>query len=124
MRQWFGLALAIAGLVYLLLPGSPPPHRSVPVLMAAAGVAWGIYSIRGSGAADPVAQNAGNFLRTDAHDADRQPGRDAVASRRSERRDAGRGVRGGDIRSRLCRLVCGAARADRDAAALVQLLVP
>ena len=63
-RQWAGLTLAIAGLVYLLLPGlsAPSPHGAA--LMAMAGVAWGIYSIRGRGAADPLAQNAGNFVRS------------------------------------------------------------
>jgi drug/metabolite transporter (DMT)-like permease len=63
-RQWAGLTMAIAGLVYLLLPGlsAPSPHGAA--LMAMAGVAWGIYSIRGRGAADPLAQNAGNFVRS------------------------------------------------------------
>jgi drug/metabolite transporter (DMT)-like permease len=33
-------------------------------LMAAAGVAWAVYSLRGRRAADPVATTADNFLRT------------------------------------------------------------
>ncbi|KVG78032.1 hypothetical protein WK15_29270 [Burkholderia ubonensis] len=33
------------------------------VLMSAAGVAWGVYSLRGRGLADPLAATAGNFLR-------------------------------------------------------------
>ena len=62
--QWLGLALAVAGLVYLLLPGlAAPPLRSA-ALMAVAGVAWGIYSLRGRGAANPLAQTAGNFARS------------------------------------------------------------
>jgi drug/metabolite transporter (DMT)-like permease len=32
--------------------------------MATAGVAWGVYSIRGRGVADPLAATAGNFART------------------------------------------------------------
>jgi drug/metabolite transporter (DMT)-like permease len=31
--------------------------------MLAAGVAWGVYSLRGRGAGDPTAVTAGNFLR-------------------------------------------------------------
>ncbi|HET9950317.1 MAG TPA: DMT family transporter [Candidatus Eisenbacteria bacterium] len=62
--QWLGLAVAVAGLVYLLLPGlAAPPLRSA-ALMAVAGVAWGIYSLRGRGAANPLAQTSGNFARS------------------------------------------------------------
>lgn len=62
-RAWAGLALAVAGLVCLLAPGAaaPPPHGAA--LMAAAGIAWGIYSLRGRGVADPLAATAANFLR-------------------------------------------------------------
>ncbi len=63
-RQWVGLALAIAGLVYLLLPGLAAPSPAGAGLMALAGVAWALYSIRGRGAVDPVAQNGGNFVRS------------------------------------------------------------
>ena len=61
--QLFGLALAFAGFLLLVFPGlsSPPLHASI--LMLAAGVAWGIYSLRGKGATDPVATTTGNFLR-------------------------------------------------------------
>jgi hypothetical protein len=31
--------------------------------MVGAGVAWGVYSLRGKGAGDPLATTAGNFLR-------------------------------------------------------------
>jgi drug/metabolite transporter (DMT)-like permease len=63
-RQWLGLALAVVGLTYLMLPGLSAPSPLGASLMAAAGVAWGIYSIRGRGASDPVAQNASNFVRS------------------------------------------------------------
>jgi drug/metabolite transporter (DMT)-like permease len=63
-RQWVGLVLAIAGLVYLLLPGLSAPSPLGAGLMATAAVAWAIYSIRGRGAVDPLAQNAGNFVRS------------------------------------------------------------
>ncbi len=61
--QWIGLLLALGGLAYLVLPGlaAPPPLRAA--MMATAGIAWGIYSIRGARGSDPVSATAGNFLR-------------------------------------------------------------
>lgn len=65
--QLVGLVLALAGLVGLLLPGLSAPPVFGSVLMLGAGVAWGIYSLRGSllgrGAGDPTRVTAGNFLR-------------------------------------------------------------
>lgn len=61
--QWLGLALAIAGLVGLLLPGMSAPPWIGSLLMLASGVAWGVYSLRGKGAGDPTRVTAGNFLR-------------------------------------------------------------
>lgn len=59
----FGVALALAGLVYLVSPGLTAPPLLGAVLMAGAGVAWGVYSLRGRRAAAPLAATAGNFLR-------------------------------------------------------------
>ena len=61
--QWLGLATATAGLVALLLPGLATPSLRSGVLMAAAGVAWAVYSLRGRSAQDATAVTAGNFLR-------------------------------------------------------------
>ncbi len=61
--QWCGLALAMAGLVGLLLPGVSAPPVVGALLMLAAGIAWGAYSLRGRGAGDATAKTAGNFLR-------------------------------------------------------------
>ena len=58
-----GFALAAGGLVWLMLPGVSAPPLLGAVLMALAGVAWGVYSLRGRGVADPLAATAGNFLR-------------------------------------------------------------
>jgi drug/metabolite transporter (DMT)-like permease len=60
---WLGLGLAVAGLVWLLLPGTAAPSLQGALLMALAGAAWGVYSLRGRGVADPLAATAGNFLR-------------------------------------------------------------
>jgi drug/metabolite transporter (DMT)-like permease len=62
-RQWLGLIAALGGLVGLLLPGMTAPPLHSAALMLGAGVAWGIYSLRGKGAGDPLAATAGNFLR-------------------------------------------------------------
>ncbi|SAK62963.1 membrane protein [Caballeronia temeraria] len=62
-RQWLGLLLALAGLVWLVLPGLAAPDPASSVLMIGAGVGWGIYSLRGRGQSDAVAATAGNFLR-------------------------------------------------------------
>lgn len=61
--QIFGLMLAIAGIVLLMLPGLSAPPLMGSVLMLGAGVAWGIYSVRGKGDGDPTRVTAGNFLR-------------------------------------------------------------
>lgn len=62
--QLVGLVLALSGLVGLLLPGlSTTPPWSGSLLMLSAGVAWGIYSLRGRSAGDPTKVTAGNFLR-------------------------------------------------------------
>jgi len=61
--QFVGLVLAFGGLVGLLLPGLSAPPLFGSVLMLGAGVAWGIYSLRGKGAGDPTRVTAGNFLR-------------------------------------------------------------
>ncbi|WP_250472349.1 DMT family transporter [Caballeronia sp. GAFFF1] len=62
-RQWLGLTLALAGLVWLVLPGLAAPQPLSSALMLVAGVGWGVYSLRGRGLADPAAATAGNFLR-------------------------------------------------------------
>jgi drug/metabolite transporter (DMT)-like permease len=61
--QLAGLVLACGGLVGLLLPGLSAPPLSGSLLMLGAGVAWGVYSLRGKGAGDPTRVTAGNFLR-------------------------------------------------------------
>ncbi len=61
--QAAGCLLAFGGLVGLLLPGLSAPPLGGAVLMLGAGCAWGMYSLRGKGALDPVAVTAGNFLR-------------------------------------------------------------
>lgn len=62
-RQALGLVLAFGGLTWLLAPGISAPPLLPGVLMAAAGAAWGIYTLLGR--ADPddaIGANARNFL--------------------------------------------------------------
>jgi drug/metabolite transporter (DMT)-like permease len=75
--EWLGLSVALGGLVLLTSPGlSTPastaaqsishgvaaPHFSGAVLMAVAGIAWGLYSLAGRGGTDPVRATTRNFL--------------------------------------------------------------
>ena len=64
--QWAGLAAALGGLAVLVAPGVTAPPPGAALLMTAAGVAWGVYSLRGRGVERPVAESAGNFLRAAA----------------------------------------------------------
>ncbi len=61
--QVAGLCAAFAGLISLLLPGLSAPPVASSLVMVTAGVAWGIYSLRGKGSGDPMIATAGNFLR-------------------------------------------------------------
>src|SRR5437763_9215199 len=45
--QIAGLIMAVAGLIVLVLPGLSAPPLIGSVLMLSAGIAWGIYSLRG-----------------------------------------------------------------------------
>lgn len=64
LLQTAGLLAAVMGLLGLVLPGLEAPPVVSAALMMFAGIAWGIYSLRGRGAVDPLAVTAGNFLRT------------------------------------------------------------
>lgn len=59
---WCGVLLAALGFVYLLSPGLAAPRPAGAVMMAIAGVGWGVYSLAGRGAGDPVIATARNFL--------------------------------------------------------------
>ncbi|MGR3506180.1 MAG: DMT family transporter [Paracoccaceae bacterium] len=62
-RRWAGAALAFGGLVWLLWPaGGVAPDPLGAILMAAAAFGWGVYSLLGRGATDPLRATAGNFV--------------------------------------------------------------
>ena len=60
--SWLGLALAVAGLVYLVSPGITAPDPLGAILMAIAGMAWGAYSLLGRTVGDPLTATAGAFI--------------------------------------------------------------
>lgn len=62
--EWTGLALALGGLIVLVRPGLAAPAPGGSALMAIAGVAWGVYSLRGRSSDRPLLDTAGNFVRT------------------------------------------------------------
>jgi drug/metabolite transporter (DMT)-like permease len=62
--QWLGFFMAFAGLVALLSPSLEAPPLRSSVLMVGAGMAWGVYSLRGKRLGPPTLATAGNFLRS------------------------------------------------------------
>lgn len=68
--QWFGFIIAIIGLVYLLFPDSatiPTDSNAewllASVLMICAGIAWGVYSIKGKRVKNATLSTTDNFVR-------------------------------------------------------------
>ena len=67
--QAVGFVAALAGLAALMLPGFASPQWHVALAMLGAGVAWGVYSLRGrttrpGQTPDALAMTCGNFVRT------------------------------------------------------------
>lgn len=62
--EWLGWFAAVSGLVYLLFPGLSAPSPIGSALMAVAGTAWGLYTLRGRRSVDPVGVTTGNFVRS------------------------------------------------------------
>jgi drug/metabolite transporter (DMT)-like permease len=123
---WTGLALALAGLAVLLLPGAAAPSLHGAVLMAGAGAAWGGYSLRGRGAADPLAATAASFVRAAPLGVLLALGHAYVAPTHADVRGVGLAVVSGALTSGLGYVVWYAAlrRLTAMRAAAVQLSVP
>jgi len=62
--EWLGLVVAFGAFVWLVSPGLAGPDPIGAGLMALSGVAWGIYSLRGKSASNPLSATAGNFIRS------------------------------------------------------------
>ncbi|MEL6817197.1 MAG: DMT family transporter [Pseudomonadota bacterium] len=61
LLEWVGLVVAFVAFVWLVSPGLKAPDPLGTLLMIVAGVAWGIYSVRGRSTYSPLAATAGNF---------------------------------------------------------------
>ena len=57
-----GAAAAAAGVAALLAPGETAPDPLGMALMCVSGVCWGVYSLLGRGAVDPVRATTVNFI--------------------------------------------------------------
>ena len=64
ITEWAGVTIAFIGFVYLILPGVRTPSAIGFLLMIVAGIAWGIYTLKGRGSDAPLRETAYNFLRT------------------------------------------------------------
>lgn len=62
--EWLGVGVAFCGLIYLLMPGVSAPPPLGAVLMAMAGIAWGLYTLWGANSHSPLSDTGGNFLRS------------------------------------------------------------
>lgn len=62
ITAWLGSSLALGGLLYLLWPGLAAPPLGGGLLMAVAGIGWGVYSLRGRYSDDVLHATAQNFL--------------------------------------------------------------
>ncbi len=64
LSEWVGVIIAFTGFVYLVLPEVTSPSVMGFLLMIAAGIAWGMYTLKGRGSDHPLKDTAYNFLRT------------------------------------------------------------
>lgn len=61
--RWVGMVLGLTGLAFLVLPvGGVRIDPFGAVLMAAAGIGWGIYSLSGRGSTAPIPDTAASFV--------------------------------------------------------------
>ena len=61
--QSLGIGLAMAGLVYLLLPGLDAPPAGAATVIFCSGLCWAAYTIYGRDGGNAAAATAGNFIR-------------------------------------------------------------
>jgi len=62
LPTWIGFAIAVAGVLWLLLPGATAPDPLGAALIAISGAAWGLFTIFARGAENPEETNASNML--------------------------------------------------------------
>lgn len=64
ITEWTGVVIAFTGFIYLIMPGVTMPSVTGFLLMTVAGIAWGIYTLKGRGSKSPLMDTAYNFIRT------------------------------------------------------------
>ena len=64
ITEWIGVSIAFIGFVYLVSSGVTSPSVIGFSLMTMAGIAWGIYTLKGRDSVNPLVDTAYNFLRT------------------------------------------------------------
>ncbi len=63
VTEWLGILLAFVGFVYLMLPEINMPSVNGFLLMGLAGIAWGVYTLKGRGSSNPIMETGYNFFR-------------------------------------------------------------
>lgn len=64
ITEWSGVVIAFSGFIYLVLPEVTTPSASGFLLMTTAGIAWGIYTLKGRASNNPLMDTSYNFFRT------------------------------------------------------------
>jgi len=64
LSEWLGILIAFAGFVYLVSPGISAPSPGGFAFMTTAGVAWGVYTLRGRQSVNSLSDTTYNFIRT------------------------------------------------------------
>jgi drug/metabolite transporter (DMT)-like permease len=64
LAEWIGVSIAFMGFVYLVLPDVTTPSIIGFSLMTIAGMAWGMYTLKGRASTNPLGDTTYNFLRT------------------------------------------------------------
>ncbi len=63
VRRWIGAAMALAGLAWLSWPAGEAAVPGIAIIaMLLAAIGWGIYSLAGRTATDPMAETGANFI--------------------------------------------------------------
>jgi drug/metabolite transporter (DMT)-like permease len=64
LAEWIGVALALAGLLYLVYPKLSTPSWWGLVMVVISAYTWALYSLYGRKSLDPLSDTAFNFYRT------------------------------------------------------------
>lgn len=64
ITEWIGVSIAFIGFIYLVSPGVTSPSIMGFSFMTVAGIAWGIYTLKGRDSLNPLMDTAYNFFRT------------------------------------------------------------